>query len=84
MGVRTYKGKYNIIGERVKYYRNQNKMSAEKLSTKLTLLGFESTANTIFKIEMGSRTVTDFELGAIAKSLNVSLDDLMSDYMKKL
>jgi len=53
------------------------KMSQQKLSNKLELLGVYVCRGSISRIEDKSRTVTDIELYAIAKILNVEIKDLI-------
>ena len=76
--------KVNIVGERVRYYRKQKKFSQKQLSVKLELMGVYVCRGSISRIEDGSRTVTDIELYAIAKALNVTFDDLFSNYNEYL
>ena len=71
--------KTNIVGEMVRKYRRERKMSQRQLSVKLELMGVYVCRGSISRIEDGSRTVTDIELYAIAKVLNVSMDDLFSN-----
>ena len=71
--------KTNIVGDMVKRYRRERKMSQRQLSVKLELMGVYVCRGSISRIEDGSRTVTDIELYAIAKALNVSINDLFSN-----
>ena len=66
----------NIIGARVKKYRNQKKMSQQALSDKLELMGVYVCRGSISRIEDMSRTVTDIELYALATVLGVSVEEL--------
>lgn len=68
--------KMNLIGTNVKYYRGLRKMSQQKLSNQLELLGVYVCRGSVSRIEDKSRTVTDIELYAIAKVLNVNITDL--------
>lgn len=71
--------KANIIGEKVRFYRKNKKMSQRELSIKLELMGVYVCRGSISRIEDGSRTVTDIEIYALAKSLGVSINDLFSN-----
>ena len=71
--------KKNLIGENLKSLRIKAKMSQQQLSNKLELLGVYVCRGSISRIEDCSRTVTDIELYAIAKSLNVDVSDLIGD-----
>lgn len=68
--------KMNLIGGNVKKYRALRKMSQQKLSNQLELLGVYVCRGSVSRIEDKSRTVTDIELYAIAKVLNVDIKDL--------
>lgn len=70
--------KMNMVGENVKKYRKARKMSQQLLSNKLELLGVYVCRGSISRIEDYSRTVTDIELFAIAKVLDVSINELFS------
>ena len=67
----------NLIGDNVKKYRKIRKMSQQTLSNKLELMGVYVCRGSVSRIEDKSRTVTDIELFAIAKVLNVSITDLL-------
>lgn len=69
----------NLIGHNVRKYRIQNKMSQQKLSNQLELLGVYICRGSVSRIEDKSRTVTDIELFAIAKVLNVKITDLFEN-----
>ena len=71
--------KANIIGEKVRFYRKNKKMSQRELSIKLELMGVYVCRGSISRIEDGSRTVTDIEIYALSKSLGVSINDLFSN-----
>ncbi|MGN0813210.1 MAG: helix-turn-helix transcriptional regulator [Candidatus Coproplasma sp.] len=68
--------KMNMIGANVAKRRKELKMSQQKLSDKLELYAVYVCRGSISRIEDYSRTVTDIELYAIAKVLNVEISDL--------
>lgn len=68
--------KMNLVGKNIKKYRKKSKMSQQKLSNQLELLGVYVCRGSVSRIEDMSRTVTDIELFAIAKVLHVSVLDL--------
>lgn len=70
--------KMNLIGDNVKKLRDLKKISQQALSNQLELLGVYVCRGSISRIEDFSRTVTDIELFAIAKVLNVSVNELFS------
>ena len=77
-------GKLNVIGEKIKYYRELNNLSYQKLSDKLMLLGIDVHKQAIYNIEVGKRTVIDYELCGFAKIFNCSVNDLTNDFFKTL
>lgn len=78
-------GKLNIVGKNIELYREKNNnMSRQALSDKLILMGIDISAQSIFDIEKGTRTVIDYELCAIAKILNATSDELMKDFKEYL
>lgn len=68
--------KMNMIGANVAKRRKELKMSQQKLSDKLELYAVYVCRGSVSRIEDYSRTVTDIELYAIAKVLNVEISDL--------
>lgn len=71
--------KMNLIGDNVKKHRKIRKMSQQKLSNSLELMGVYVCRGSISRIEDRSRTVTDIELYAIAKALKVEMSDLIKN-----
>lgn len=77
-----YKNKYgnrnNIVGINISKIRQsfQPKLSQRALADKLQLSGIDLDKNAIQRIESGERFVTDIELIAFTKILNVSFEDL--------
>ena len=73
--------KMNLIGDNVAKLRKQLKMSQQQLSNKLELYAVYVCRGSISRIEDRSRTVTDIELYAIAKALNVEINELFDKEM---
>ncbi len=67
----------NLIGSKVREYRKIRKMSQQKLSDKLELLGVYVCRGSVSRIEDRTRTVTDIELYAISKVLDVPMSELI-------
>ena len=65
----------NLVGDKIKKLRKKRKMSQQKLSNQLELLGVYVCRGSISRIEDKSRTVTDIELFAIAKVLDVTINE---------
>ena len=73
--------KKNMIGDKVRELREIRKMSQKDLSVMLELMGVYVCRGSISRIEDKSRTVTDIELFAIAKALEVDIPELLDDTM---
>ena len=65
-------GKNNISGERVREARVRLRMTQEKLAVQLKLAHVEIERDSISRIELGTRFVTDYEILALSKVLKVS------------
>ena len=81
---RKIDGSLNVVANQIKYYRKKNNLSYQKLSDKLMLLGVDIHKQAIYNIEIGKRTVVDYELCAFAKCFGITVNDLINDYFNKL
>lgn len=79
MKVKTLNGNLNIIGQNLRKFRNEKKISQPELCKKLDLLGVTMYICDIYEIEYGKKTVKDFEALAFCKVLEITLDNLYSD-----
>ncbi len=68
--------KLNITGAKIKEAREKKGYSQKQLSEKLELMAVYTCRGSISRIENGHRAVTDIELDAISKVLDVTLDFL--------
>ena len=66
----------NLTGERIKQARRKRGLSQAGLSGKLELLPVYICRGSISRIENGTRLVSDVEIDAISKVLQVPLDYL--------
>lgn len=67
----------NIVGNNIKKYRMELGMSQKDLSDRLETYAIYICRGSISRIESHERTVTDFELKAMAQVLKVSIEDLL-------
>lgn len=67
----------NIVGNNIKKYRLELGMSQKDLSDRLETYAIYICRGSISRIESHERTVTDFELRAMAQILKVSIEDLL-------
>ena len=72
-------GKKNLISKNLIQLRKENKLSQRDLASKLQLAGYDMDKNGITIIETGQRYVTDIELTALSKLLNVRMEDLLEE-----
>lgn len=68
----------NIVGKNIRLHRKKRRMTQQALSNRLELLGVYVCRGSVSRIEYGVRTVTDIELLAIARVLEVSVNDLFT------
>ncbi len=66
----------NLVGNKVKKYRIERNMSQQELSERLETYAIYVCRGSISRIEGRRRTVTDYELKALASALDVTIDDL--------
>lgn len=78
---RAANGLNNICGERIKAIRESlpAKTSQKMLADMLQIEGLDIDKNAIQRIECGKRFVTDIELKAIAKVLEVDYRELLGE-----
>lgn len=66
----------NIIGPKIKKARTRINLSQQDLSDALAEMGVTTCRCSVSRIESGKRAVTDIEIDALTKILNVSLNYL--------
>ena len=79
MKIYTYKGKKNLCGDRIRIERLKKRMTQMELAAKIQLQGITLERDSISRIEIGTRFVTDYGLKLFAKVLNVTVDDLLEE-----
>lgn len=79
MKIYTYKGKKNLCGDGIRIERLKKRMTQMELAAKIQLQGITLERDSISRIEIGTRFVTDYELKLFAKVLNVTVDDLLEE-----
>ena len=77
--LKTKTGSNNITGERLVAIRHQSNTSQRQLAKMMQLAGFDVDHHFIRRIENGERFVTDIELVALSRVLDVSICDLIDD-----
>lgn len=77
MKIYDYCGKSNICGERLREARVDCRLRQEDLAARLQVEGVMIERDSISRIELGTRFVSDFELMIFAKVLGVSVEWLL-------
>ncbi len=72
MKIYDFNGKKNICGKRVKEARKKLKLSQIDLAARLQLSGVIIERDSISRIEIGTRFVTDYEIIVLSQCLNVT------------
>lgn len=83
MKIYDYKGRKNICGDRVREARQKKRLTQEALAAKLQIEGVTMERDSLSRIEIGTRFVTDYELKVIAKVLGVSPLWLIDDEKRR-
>lgn len=79
MKIYDYNGKKNICGDRVHEARCKMRLTQADLAARLQVEGITLERDSVSRIEIGTRFVTDYEIRALAHVLNVSVDWLLGD-----
>ncbi|MDD3278327.1 MAG: helix-turn-helix transcriptional regulator [Lachnospiraceae bacterium] len=77
MKIYTFKGKKNLCGSNIRIARAQKQITQSDLAAKVQIEGITLERDSISRIEIGTRFVTDYELKVFAKVLNVSVEWLL-------
>lgn len=70
-------GSKNISGAIIEHIRKEQGMKQIELVSKMQVLGVDIDPSSLSKLEGQQRIATDYELRAIARIFNVSMDDLV-------
>lgn len=82
---KKYNDKLNVIGLKIKYYREKNNWSLSELSDKLMLLcGIDIPKSSLQRIETGGRVIRDYELAGFSKVFKISPNTLLKDFLEEL
>lgn len=73
-------GKLNIVGKNIQKCRENLGFSRQFFSDRLMNIGVDISAQSVYDIENGTRTVADYELAAISRVLKTTSDLLMKEF----
>ena len=77
MKIYDYDGKKNICGDRLREARVVRRLRQEDLAARIQVNGVNIERDSISRIEIGTRFVSDFELKTFAEVLGVSVNWLL-------
>lgn len=77
MKIYDYKGRKNLCGDRVREARVRNKITQADLAARLQVAGVIMERDSVSRIEIGMRFVTDYELSVLSDMLGVSVEWLL-------
>ena len=77
MKIYDYKGRKNICGDRVHEARCRLKLTQSDLAAKLQIEGIILERDSISRIEIGTRFVTDYEIRELSNILKVEITWLL-------
>ena len=78
MKIYDYNGKKNISGNRIREVRLRRRLTQEELAAKMQLEGVLLERDSVSRIEIGTRFVSDYELLVFAEVLGVPANWLLS------
>lgn len=71
--------KRNIVGNSIRKFRIERKLTQEQLTAKIQLKGLEIDRPMLSKIENNKREVLDFEVKAFSEALDVPIEQLFKE-----
>ena len=74
MKIYDYKGRKNLCGDRVREARARLNITQADLAARLQVAGIIIERDSVSRIEIGTRFVTDYELVVLSNVLGVSLE----------
>ena len=77
MKIYDFHGKKNVSGDRIREARLKRRLTQEDLAAKLQIEGVIMERDSVSRIEIGTRFVTDYELMVLSQILNVSVQWLL-------
>ncbi|MCI9076280.1 MAG: helix-turn-helix transcriptional regulator [Dorea sp.] len=79
MKIYSYKGKKNLCGNRIREARLKQRISQSDLAARVQIEGITLERDSISRIEIGTRFVTDYELKIFAKVLQTNIEWLLKE-----
>ena len=83
MKIYNYEGRKNLCGVKISLARTTNRSPQRDLASRVQTQGITIERDSISRIEIGTRFVTDYELKILAKTLDVSMEWLTDEETMK-
>ena len=77
MKIYDFNGKKNISGKRIKEARRKQKLSQADLAAKLQIAGVNVERDSVSRMEIGTRFITDYEIAILCEILKVKPEYLL-------
>lgn len=78
-------GKLNIIGDKVRQFREARDWSLTKLSDEIMLnTGVDIRKSSLQHIEKGKRVVKEYEFYALCKVFDVTMEEMLKDFINEV
>ncbi len=77
MKIYSYQGKKNLCGKQVRQYRKAMNITQTEFAARLQLYSVILDQKAISRIELEERVVADYELWAMSRVLEVTIEDLI-------
>ena len=78
-------GKLNIIGDKVRQFREARDWSLTKLSYEIMLnTGVDIRKSSLQHIEKGKRVVKEYEFYALCKVFDVTMEEMLKDFINEV
>lgn len=82
--IKCENGKLNVIGDKVRQYREARNWSLTKLSNEIMLnTGVDIRKSSLQHIETGKRVVKEYEFYALCKVFDVTMDEMLKEFIKE-
>ncbi len=75
-GIEHDRSQLNVVGPQIRKLRNQKGWTQAQLAQKLQLLGWDTSRQSVARLETQERRVTDLEVLILAMVLGVKTDEL--------
>lgn len=79
MKIYSYRGKKNLCGDKIREARLKQRLSQSDLAAKIQIEGVTLERDSISRIEIGTRFVTDYELKIFVRVLRVNVEWLLEE-----